>query len=369
MKERIRSAQNAGLEYVKIVNKEIGFRPCLNNWDLEYLVDGGGFSDKDINNNVIYGIIKRITACAHPDQMDKFDKRWHGFYLPLRRSGRIIIHPLSILLYQGKYFVSFHHLRCLCIGPGKEVFEKEYIQMFKDILRFIPVIRRTGGRVLSRTVPRDVRTGKVKGRYILRELMPRKERERILGIYLKHARKNISACGVSLNEYLETAALCYRSAYGRNTQGLSVVELYNRWADGRDGGMLSIKDPNDKKEFERWQNGGRWIGAHPFEIVFSWHRHGIHLYPPSDSRQFYLIHVTNYAYARDFIKMVKALIRSETPFQAGDIEEVLDYLSGDTDFTVNDYDEHSFNYIPSKEYKKRYYPHIRWDALDIPKWK
>jgi hypothetical protein len=67
--------------------------------------------------------------------------------------------------------------------------------------------------------------------------------------------------------------------------------------------------------------------------------------------------------------MVNALIKSEIPFQAGDLEEVLNYLCGDTDFTVNDYGEHSFMYIPSREYKKKYYPHIRWDTLDIPKWR
>ncbi len=73
--------------------------------------------------------------------------------------------------------------------------------------------------------------------------------------------------------------------------------------------------------------------------------------------------------ACDFIHMTEALIDAEIPFRALELEKVLDFLAGDTFFTVNDYDEHSFSYIPSREYRKKYYPHIEWDEAKTLEWK
>ncbi|MCK4244294.1 MAG: hypothetical protein KAX20_01570 [Candidatus Omnitrophica bacterium] len=81
----------------------------------------------------------------------------------------------------------------------------------------------------------------------------------------------------------------------------------------------------------------------------------------------YSLRVTNYAYAEDFIRMVKALVKNEIPFIAQNLEEVLDYLAGETYFTVNDYSENSFFYIPSQEYKKKFFKYIEWDKLRILK--
>ncbi len=91
--------------------------------------------------------------------------------------------------------------------------------------------------------------------------------------------------------------------------------MYKKWADERDCGMLKIKNQNSKKSYECWLKHESHCGGHPFEIVFSWVQHGIHLYPPSDSSQ-YSLDVTNYGYAKDFIKMVLALIKEKVPFRA-----------------------------------------------------
>ncbi len=145
--------------------------------------------------------------------------------------------------------------------------------------------------------------------------------------------------------------------------------MYKKWADGRDGGMLSIKDRDNKKEFMDWMGSGKDAGAHPFEIVFSWHRHGIHLYPPSSHEPYYHLRVTNYAYATEFVKMAKALIKENVPFRAHEFKNVLDYLAGETYFTVNGHEELNFRYIPSREYKRKFFRHIEWDKIKIPEWK
>ncbi|MCD6228354.1 MAG: hypothetical protein J7K17_02620 [Candidatus Omnitrophica bacterium] len=57
--------------------------------------------------------------------------------------------------------------------------------------------------------------------------------------------------------------------------------------------------------------------------------------------------------------MVKALIKRRIPFVAYDLEKVLDYLRGETYFTVNTYSDNCFFYIPTFEYKKKYFKYYR----------
>ncbi len=173
---------------------------------------------------------------------------------------------------------------------------------------------------------------------------------------------------ISLNEYLNVAAICYKAAYQEKTENLSDLEMYKKWADGRDGRMLSIDDWNSKDSFEKWYHSGEHIGSHPFEIVFSWHKHGIHLYPP-DNSPCYKLRVTNFAYAWDFLKMIDALIEMHIPFETEKLDILLDFLAGDTYFTVNGRDEHDFIYRPSKRYKQKYFLHIEWDEIKVVKWK
>jgi len=346
---------------------KIKFETKLKYYEIEYLVEHTTFKEKEIKNTQVHNLVKKLTSKASPTYKDKFNKKWSYFYLPLKRSGYLITIPLTIIEYKKEFFVGLHHLGNLHIKKGKEKIEKEYKTIFKETLRFISLIKKTKNEILKKTIPYDLRTGKIKGKYIMEKLMSKKEK--ILLCYERHLKKQLRISQISLNEYLEVAALCYQAAYGKKTKNLSPFKMYKKWADGRDGEMLSIKNWNSKEEFMNWQKSSGWGGAHPFEIVFSWHSHGIHLYPPYEENPYYSLWVTNYTYARDFIKMVKALIKKKISFHAIGLKEVVDYLSGETYFTVNDYNNHVFHYIPSKEYKDLYFCYIEWDKIEIPKWK
>jgi hypothetical protein len=240
--------------------------------------------------------------------------------------------------------------------------------IFRETLKFSHLIKRTKSEILQKTIPYDLRTGKVKGKYIMKKTMAKAEKENILLSYEKHSKKQLRVSQISLNEYLKVASLCYRAAYGEKAKNISPIEMYKKWADGRDGRMLSIKDWDSREEFTGWKKSGIWVGSHPFEIVFSGHNHGVHLYSPYEERPYYLLQVTNYAYARDFIKMASSLIKNEVPFEARKLNEVIEYLSGESYFTVNEYGEHVFYYIPSKEYKDSYFRYIEWDKIAVPEW-
>lgn len=119
-------------------------------------------------------------------------------------------------------------------------------------------------------------------------------------------------------------------------------------------------------DFSYWLNNKSHCGGHPFEIVFSWHGHGIHLFPPYQNKPYFTLTVTDYNYAMLFLEMVKTLIRNRIPFKAHELEIVLSYLSGESYFTVNAYAEHYVFYDPGD---RKLLKHIEWDEPNLLKWK
>lgn len=346
----------------------LNFRPKLHYDDIEYHLHG--LDERQVENDKVYSLVEELTSLAHPTYEDKFDKRWEYFYVPVRRNSKTIAVPIWIMEYNKEFFVivqsfgsgSFH------IKKGDKDTEKFYHNIITDAIRLVQIIKEDE-RILQKMIPYDIRTGKIKGRYILEHLLPLYRKEIILHDYEKHITKNLQITDISLNEYLNVAAICYKAAYQKKSENLSNLEMYKKWADGRDGGMLSIKDWDSKKEFSEWYHSGEHAGSHPFEIVFSWHEHGIHLYPPNEQSRCYNLIVTHYAYAWDFIEMLIQLIKIEIPFNTEKLEDVLNFLAGDTYFTVNKMDEHHFRYVLSREYRQKYFSLIEWDDIKVVKWK
>lgn len=339
--------------------------PKINLPELEYFLSDSSHNYKKVEDAEVYELVKEVTDKVDPSYKDKYDTKWEDFYLPIKRRGRDIVIPFSIVLYNNEFYVNFYNIGGLHIINGDKKGDKIFKQIFREELKFIKN-KAFSDEFIEKKAPYDFRIGKIKGKYILNKIMPQRESEKILRIYKQNLNKGIQRPEISLNDYLETAGICYKAAYGKKTKGLTFLEMYKKWADNRDGGMLSIKDRGSKIEFMNWHKSGKWTGSHPFEIVFSWHRHGIHLHPPGEYNSWrYCLDVTNYAYAGNFIKMTTALIKKETPFTAYNLEEVLNYLTGESYFTVNDYSDNYFLYTPSKENKKNYFRYIEWDKLKI----
>jgi len=347
------------------------FKPKIHYDDIEYHLHG--FEERQVENDKIYALAEELTNLAYPTHEDH-DKRWEYFYVPVRRYTKIIAIPLWVMAYNKEFFVIVQSFGSFRIKKeDKETkknyrTEKFYHNIISETLRFMPIIKKDDS-ILQKMIPYDIRTGKIKGLHILDNLLSQERKKTILDNYQKHIEKNLQITEMSLNEYLSVAAICYKAAYQKETESISNIDMYKRWADGRDGEMLSIKDWDSKKEFSEWHNSGRYMGGHPFEIVFSWHRHGIHLYPPDEQSPYYNLRVTNYAYAQKFLEMVDTLIKNDIPFNVGKLEDVLDFLAGDTYFTVNVMEEHHFRYIYSREYKQKYFSHIEWDDIKVVKWK
>ena len=304
-----------------------------------------------------------LTDKAYPTEEDAHEKKWFDFYLPLKRRGHFILVPLGIVLYDKRFFLAFPHSDIEVIG-GREKNEF-YSGLIQQISVFSRILKKDPG-IVAKAVPFDIRTGRVLGKYVLQDLLPIEKKEEMLKLYGDHAKKGKKSHGVSLNDYLNTVATCYKAASGNKTNKLTAEKMYRKWADGRDCGMLKIKNKKSKEDFNHWLNTEARCGGHPFEIVFSWHGHGIHLFPPDLNSPYFTLRATNYMYAPAFLEMTKALIRKGVPFVSHQLKDVLDYLSGESFFTVNAYAEHFIFY--SHEDRKLL-KHIEWDKLNMLKWK
>jgi hypothetical protein len=316
-----------------------------------------------IQDDRLYKAVRRLTDKVYPTEENSYEKKWFDFYLPLRRRGYFILVPLGIVLYDKRFFLAFPHSNVEVLsGEEKNEF---YLGLIQQTVEFSRILKTDPG-IVAKAIPLDIRTGRVLGKYILENLLPIEKKEEILQLYEDHVKRGKKSHGVSLSDYLNTAALCYRVAFGSKTNELTNEQMYRKWADGRDCGMLSIKNKKSKKDFSRWLANKARCGGHPFEIVFSWHGHGIHLFPPDMYSPYFALRVTNHMYALAFLEMVKTLVKNKIPFKANKLEGVLDYLSGESYFTVNTYDEHYIFY--SHEHRKSL-RHIEWDTLNMLKWK
>jgi hypothetical protein len=316
-----------------------------------------------LKDSRLYDAVSALTSKAYPTEETVHEKRWHCFYLHLKRNSYFILIPLTIILYDMRFFLSFLHSQVeVCRGAEKNDF---YMGLIGQCQKFSRLVRKNP-EIVVKAVPNDIKTGRILGKYVMEDLLPSEKKEKILKLYGEHLKKDKRTDSVSVNDYLKTAALCYRACFGRKTSGMTAMQMYKKWADGRDCGLLEIKDKKSKEAFDYWLNHKSHCGGHPFEIVFSWHGHGLHLRPPYPEKSYFTLSVTDYMYAPLFLQMVEALIRNGIAFKAHEIEMVLDYLSGEIYFTVNDYDKH---YIFYAEGNRKLLRHIEWDAPQILRWK
>jgi hypothetical protein len=329
----------------------------------------------ELKNDELYAKIEELTKMAYPSFEDQWDTRWRYVYLPIKRDGKLVCSPFAITLHNKAWSISFHGytraLGFLAVDKGSEKIPGDYTLAFDETIRFIPLLKETNNKLIEQTFPYDWRQGKVRRKYIRpnSELMPLEEKEKIAAAYKTHLEKKLTVTEISLNDYLNAAAICLREAFPEKITGdMTPKDIRQRFADMRHGGMLLLENPDSKKEFMDWFNSDSWRGSHPFEIVFST-PHGIMLYPPEKDHPFYRLSIQDPFYNKKYVHMAYSLIENNIPFQAHSMEDALEYIAGEAYVGVNVMEEDAFQYKPSREYKKKYLPHIQWDEIEVVKWK
>jgi hypothetical protein len=350
-----------------------------------YLQSGSALPlETTVESSKLFEKISALVGRYEPDEKDSLGRRWFDLYAPVRIVKRIIAMHFGVVEIkdsargENALYVIFElgiseakHIKVV-EGNGKagdRDLEEFLIRAIGDADRFTDVLEKGGASILQRMIPYEYRTGKIKGKYLTDRLMKREAAESILSTHKKYQKNAGKVKKMSVNEYLRVAHICYSSAYGKKYSKLTPLEAYKSRADGRHGGMLEIKDADSEEEWEKWRRGERWLGSHPWEIVFSWSNHGVLLHPPhefDESRRFKIL-VSNYAYAEDYLKMVKGLIKAKIAFEAPVLEEVLEYLKGETYHSVNKWSKNCIFYVDTREERKKYFDKIEWDEIKLSK--
>ncbi len=153
--------------------------------------------------------------------------------------------------YEQNFYVSFRFIGELkiCGGEVEKEYMEEYEEMFEELIKFTSLLKTTSEYV-RKMVPCDFRIGKIKGKYIVENVMFKKEKSKLKKLYESHLQKNLKIAEISLNEYINAAAICYRAAY-KEAEKLMPLEMYKGWVDGRHRGMLDIENADNKEEFKR----------------------------------------------------------------------------------------------------------------------
>jgi hypothetical protein len=195
---------------------------------------------------------------------------------------------LGVTEYGGTYYVSLgRDLQC---AYRREQDHVEGTLRIKDMFLLTEVRKALGEihrkvaqdpiayhRELLRTIPPTMRFGTISRQFckILlpewnrfdRELSPEEGRACIS--LLERDLPKISL-GMTANTYFEYCRIAYLANPSTHENGafdrsLSGRELYSRFADGRDGGLLAIP-PDSAEAFREWYQAGRMSGGHPWEI-------------------------------------------------------------------------------------------------------
>ena len=160
-----------------------------------------GFEEK-IQDGRLYKAVRRLTDKVYPTEENRYEKKWFDFYLPLKRRGYFILVPLGIVLYDKRFFLAFPHSNVEVL-TGKEKNEF-YLCLIQQTVEFSRILKKDP-RIVAKAIPLDIRTGRVLGKYVLKDLLPVEKKEEILKLYEGHVKRGKKSRGVSLNDYLNTS--------------------------------------------------------------------------------------------------------------------------------------------------------------------
>lgn len=118
--------------------------------------------------------------------------------------------------------------------------------------------------------------------------------------------------------------------YSYNTE-LKPVELYRKFADGRDFGLTKL-DPDSPQVFEKWFNKREWQFGHPWEVCRGGNSTHISLYADKQANVWRLsLAGKSRSRVAETVRFAIALYKHNVPFKLWDTKEILAVVSG-TDY-------------------------------------
>ncbi|MEM0106833.1 MAG: hypothetical protein QXS03_01230 [Candidatus Micrarchaeaceae archaeon] len=312
-----------------------------------------------VSNDYLYNMVEKITNKYVPAEKNYGGLIWAGIYLEADDGSYL---PVDIAKYGKKktYFISIGNYIAFVLEKGNGEENKTIEKFIKSIFKGMKSIEENKSNFVDK-IPIEFKTGKILGKYVLgKKLLIDDETAKKIEIkYMMHIRDAQETGAISLREYLDVAKICYDAVFHEEI-AMAPRDLYDKYADWRHGGMLDLKE-DDEKEYLKWLNSNSWKGSHPFEIIKGYKSIGIELLPPKLSSKRFVLVAGSHAYAKEYIEILNALIEKGIAFEAPQLRDMLDYLSGKTYFSVNKIsDDEIYDIEGMKQF-------VEWDKPKIAK--
>lgn len=266
--------------------------------------------------------------------------------------------------------------------------EKDWIRANKEVQSGYPLDRRYGivPHALVRASLKDgFRIDKEIGKSRCRKFVRLVEN----GYFLEDRNTTVDSMSASVFfEYCRIAYLAGRRKGEQVDASLTGREMYERYADGRHGGLLDI-DENSPQEFADWIDGRhlrRGMGGHPWEIKRGGNTTHINLAvyrPLYGEKRGYRVELCGASFTRlaETVKMFMALVDASKPIAIADHEGVRNrllawdhigivpgYVSlhrANQHFHIHQKIYDVMHYRMLGRYKRRIDPFIVWEPLPV----
>jgi hypothetical protein len=118
------------------------------------------------------------------------------------------------------------------------------------------------------------------------------------------------------------------NAYFKKNPGISNVDAYSAFADGRDEGLREI-DPESEKDFQQWFFDRERSGGHPWEVCRGGNSTHISLYIYHEEAG-WLLRLAGSSCVRvnETVKFALALYNNQVPLKLSDASEILKMVTG-----------------------------------------
>lgn len=142
-------------------------------------------------------------------------------------------------------------------------------------------------------------------------------------------------CSMTVDRYLSFCKTAYIANNLKGAAEASAFELYKRYADDRDGGLLMI-DPYSPSAFDKWYDLSReekWKlenPTHMWEVIKGSSRTRVHLNVGRDEGGYYLsVSANEYCCPEYGVRMYNALKRQHLPIAFYNGEVIAKFLNGE----------------------------------------
>ena len=330
-------------------------------------------------NDKLYGIAEKISSLAYPSSTSGFLIRWEYFYLPVYRVScnkkEFILIPVALTLERDSFLFeitkigSFSVAKNICFGK-QIISDPEDLKLIENILisilEFCDILKRNPDTV-HKYVPYEFRLGTIEGKYIMKKVISTEEAKRIKQRYIEHQKKMAAIKNATLQDYLNVLYICYKAIFGNSIGTEEIPEIYKKYSPDKEATIFSIET---EEQFSMWYESYEWTKKRSFDIYCNVFGECLSLYPPTPKNPKYVLVGRGLFIAWKYINIVRALIENNIPFEAPELDLILEYLTGKVMFKVNwGEPPFCFNYVDTEEYRKKYLPHIKWEPLKVPKWR